>query len=128
MRFPLGVLFVALCLFGIGYYPAESYDPDHGLKSLIYGLGLAFALVVPSYYAMAWALRRSQRVFLITFGAGFLLRLAAVVALFILYWYFVKPRDFCFALAFITAYLAFSGVEIFLFKTAGGGPRGGGRG
>ena len=128
MRFPLGVLFVALCLFGIGYYPARSYDPGHGLKSLVYGLGLAFVLVVPSYYATCWALRRSQRVFLVTFGAGFLLRLVAVVALFVLYWYVVKPRDFCFALAFITAYLAFSGVEIFLFKTAGigGGGKGGG--
>lgn len=118
MKFTLVVLFVALCLFGVGYYPAKSYDPDEGLRSLVYGLGLAFALALPSYHALRWALHRSQRVFLITFGAGFLLRLVALVTLFILYWYFVKKRDFCFALAFVTAYLAFSGVEIFHFKAA----------
>ncbi len=118
MKFLLIALTVALVLFGIGYYPAVGYDPTHGPKSLIYGLGLAVGLMVPSYFTLFWAMRKSQRVFLITFGAGFILRLVLLVALFILYWIHIKERDFCFALSFGVAYLLFSLVEVFLFKSA----------
>jgi hypothetical protein len=118
LRFPLIALLAALCLFGIGYFPAVKFDALNGPKSLAYGLALALFLMVPSYYAMRWAMGRSQRIFLITFAAGFIIRLVLLVVLVVLYWIFIRERDFCFALSFGAGYLCLSVVEIFSFKSA----------
>ena len=114
----LFALLAALCLFGIGYFPAVNHDASEGPKSLAYGLALALLLMVPSYFVMCWAMGKSQRIFLITFATGYILRLVLLVVLVILYWLFIKERDFCFALAFGTGYLVLSVLEILSFKSA----------
>jgi tetrahydromethanopterin S-methyltransferase subunit F len=111
-------LLAALCLFGIGYFPAAGHDASNGPKSLAYGLALALLLMVPSYFVVRWAMGKSQRIFLITFAAGYLLRLVLLVVLVILYWLYIKESDFCFALAFGTGYVVLSGLEILSFKSA----------
>ena len=72
--------------------------------------------MVPSYYLMCWALSRSQRIFMVTFGAGFLIRLVLFIVLFILYSKLVREKDFCFGLAFGTCYLFLNVLEVFFFK------------
>jgi len=118
LRFSLFAILVAGFLFGLGYYPATSYDPSDGLTSLAYGFGLALFLMVPSYYLIRWALRRSKQIFMITFGVGFLARLVIFVAFFFVYSSLVKERDVVFALGFGICYLALSFLEVASFRSA----------
>jgi hypothetical protein len=118
LRFTLIAILVAGCLFGIGYYPAVKYDSPDGPISLIFGLSLALFLMIPGYLVVRWGLGKSQKIFLIAFGAGFLIRLVLLVTLIILYSKLIREKDFCFALAFGTCYLALSGLEVLSFRSA----------
>ncbi|MGQ0643941.1 MAG: hypothetical protein ACT4O3_00415 [Elusimicrobiota bacterium] len=48
--------------------------------SVAAGLAGALLLVLPSYWTLAWALRRSDKVFFSAFAGGFLFRLAGFAA------------------------------------------------
>ncbi|MBU0755966.1 MAG: hypothetical protein KJ645_12555 [Planctomycetes bacterium] len=118
LRFPLIAVLLAGILYGVGYYPAASYDAPHGTLSLALGLGLVLFLIVPSYFVTNWALGETPKTFLIAFGVGFLARLIVLVVLFILYTKFVRAKDVSFTLAFGLGYLVISFFEILCFKSA----------
>lgn len=118
MKFLLIAILVAGCLYGIGYYPAVSYDSPHGPLSIAYGIGLAFILIVPGYFVMEWARSRSQAAFLIAFGTGFLGRLILLVLLFFLYSKLIRAKDYSFGIALGVCYCILSVVEALSFKRA----------
>jgi hypothetical protein len=118
LRFPLIAIVIAACLFGIGYNPSVYYEGYDGPKGLAYGLGLALGLMIPTFYIMAWARTKSQQIFLLAFGAGFLLRLLLVVVLFFVYVKVVETGIGSFTLSFGTGYLALLVWEIYSFLPA----------
>ncbi|MFH1999699.1 MAG: hypothetical protein ABIK28_08465 [Planctomycetota bacterium] len=117
MRFTLVSILIAVCLYGAGYYPSVTYDPYGGPFGMALGLGLAFFLIVPNFFVTQRALSKSHKAFLITFGAGFLIRLVLLVTLIILYAKYVREKDFSFTLAFGAGYLSLSLAEILSFKS-----------
>jgi drug/metabolite transporter (DMT)-like permease len=50
------------------------------VPSLLAGLGAALALALPSYWSLAWAVKRPDRVFFSVFAGGILFRLTGVAA------------------------------------------------
>lgn len=116
MRFTLISILIAVCLYGAGYYPSVTYDPYGGPFGMASGLGLALLLILPSFFVTQRALNKSHKAFLITFGAGFLIRLVLLVICIVLYAKLVREKDFSFTLAFGAGYLIMSVAEILSFK------------
>lgn len=79
---------------------------------------MVLLLIVPSYFVMRWALEQSHRIFMITFGAGFLIRLVLLVALFFLYAKFIDRGTISFAMGFAIGYLTLIFLEVFFFRSA----------
>ena len=116
VRFFLFSLAVVVGFYALGYYPAESWDPPRGSLGLISGLTVALLLMTASFVVMRWALFRSQRIFLIVFGVGFIARLVIFIAIFFAYSKLVEQAVATFAISFAACYMTLSLVEFLCLK------------
>ena len=124
MRFLIVAILVAACLFALGYYPSVLYDDAaKGPVGLASGIGLAFVLMVSGYYVNRWSIDKSQRTFLISFGAGLLARLVVGAVLVVLYWKLIREKDYPFILGLMASYMVLLVVEISFLWSAITRPR-----
>jgi len=87
--------------------------------SLVLGGSVALVLVLPSYFSLAWALHKTDKMFYSVFAAGILYRLTGLAFTAWMVWRLARPRTAAVLLSAVGLVILLTPLELYFFQKEG---------